>query len=101
MRLPKIKVCLKNDFKITIFLNIDIKINMIIRNLIKDANLAMRQESKLDLVLFTSYNYLLGFCKNVKIAIKRIKIRYPIFVVKFKDYDFILGQNFLNFIKFN
>lgn len=38
--------------------------------------------------------------KDIKVAIKRLKIRYPIFIVKARDYDLVIGQLFLNFVKF-
>lgn len=42
------------------------------------------------------------FClyKDVEIAIKTLKIRHSIFVIKTKNQDLVLEQIFLNFIKF-
>lgn len=34
------------------------------------------------------------------IAIGRVKRRYSVFVIETGDYDLVLGQSFLNFIKF-
>lgn len=39
---PKVKICLKNSFKITALLDTDAEINVIIRKVIEDTNLAMR-----------------------------------------------------------
>lgn len=38
--------------------------------------------------------------KNVEIAITRFMIRYLIFVIKIKDYNLVLNQLYLKFIKF-
>lgn len=46
------------------------KINVMTRKLIKDANLAMRQGCKLELVSHTNHSHLfLNLCEDVEIAI--------------------------------
>lgn len=42
----------------------------------------------------------LGLCKDVKIAIRGLKIRYSIFVVEAGDHDLMMDQLFFNFVKF-
>lgn len=42
-----------------------------------------------------------GLCKDIKIAIKELKIKYPIFMVKQRNYNLILSQSFLNLIKYS
>lgn len=53
---PKAKVCLKDRSKVTAILNTGAKINVMIKNLIEDANLAMRQELKQELVSNTGHS---------------------------------------------
>ena len=72
------------------------------RELMKDSNLAMRRGPKLELVSHTGHSQLfLGLCKDVKVAIRELKTRHPIFVVETGDHDHVLGQPFLNSIKFS
>lgn len=95
MGLSKAKVYLKNGFKIIVFLDTGIEINLIRKKLIKDANLAIKQRPKLKLILYTNYSYLLfGLCKNVKIAIGGFKTRHLIFTIKVGDHDLVLDQFF-------
>lgn len=92
MELLKAKVCLKKSLKITAFLYNGIDINIITKKLIEKANLAMKQGSKLELVLHTGHSRpFFDFCKDIEVAIRRIKIRYQIFVFETEDYDLILG----------
>lgn len=50
---------------------------------IEDTGLTMQEGPKLELISYTGHNCLfLGLCKDIKIAIRELKIRYPIFVVK-------------------
>lgn len=88
MELCKTKIDLKDNFKVKIFLNTLIKINIIFKKLMKNIYLAIKQKSKLKLVSYIRYNYLFfGFCKKIQIVIKDLKIKYPIFVIKIRDYD--------------
>ena len=75
--------------------------NVIIRNLIENINLALRQRLKLELVLHMRYScFFFGLCNDIEVAIEELKIRHPIFVFEARDYDLVLGQLFLNSIKF-
>ena len=48
IRSPKAKICLKNGFNIIAFLDAGIEINVMIKELIKDVNLAKKRELKLE-----------------------------------------------------
>ena len=49
----------------------------------EDANLAIRQRPKLELVSHTGHSQIfLGFCENVEVSIGRLKTRHSIFLVK-------------------
>lgn len=101
MRLAKAKIRLRDGSKLTALLNTDIEINVIIRELMEDTNLAMRQRPKLKLISYKGHSWLfLGLCKDIEIAIRRLKISYPIFVIETRNYDLVLGQLFLNSVKF-
>ena len=68
----------------------------------EDANLAMKQGSKLELVSHTRHSPLFhSFCKDVKIVIRGLRTRHPIFIVESGDHNLMLGQSFLNSIKFS
>lgn len=52
----------------------------------------MKQVFKLELILYISNSRLFSsFCKNVKITLEKIKIKYLIFIIETKNYNFILG----------
>lgn len=98
----KTRVRLENRSKITVFLDIDIEINVMTKEIIKDMGLAMRRGLKLELRSYTSHSYpFFSFCEDVKVIIRGLKIRYPIFIVEYGNYNLILGQTFLNLIKFS
>lgn len=64
--------------------------------------LAIRQRPKLELILHTSHSHLfLRLYKDVEIAISNLKTRHLIFVMKYKDHNRVLGQLFLNIVKFS
>ncbi len=72
-----------------------------IRKLMGNANLAIRRRPKLELVSHTGHSRLfLGLCEDVEVAIGGLKTRYLIFVIEAGDHDLILGQPFLNSVKF-
>ena len=78
------------------------EINLMTRKVMKDANLAMKQGPKLKLVSYTSHNRpFLDLCKDVEVAIEGLKTRHPIFVVETNDHNLVLGQPFLNSVKFS
>lgn len=92
MRYLKAKIRLKNGFKIIVLLDIGAKINIIIKEVIKDIRLIMRQRLKLELILYTGYSQLfLGLYKDVKVIIEGLKIRHPIFVIEAKNHYLVLG----------
>lgn len=51
--------------------------------------------------MHTNYSrFFLGLCEDVEVAIGGLKIRHPIFVVEIEDHNLVLGQPFLNAVKF-
>ena len=96
------KVRLKNGSKVTILLVTSAKIDDITRKIMEDTGLAMQYDSKLELVSHTSHSRLFfSLCKDIKVAIRGLKMRHPIFVIEHRDYNFVLGQLFSNFVKFS
>ena len=88
----KAKVRLKDGSKVTALLDTGAKINMMTRKVIKDANLAMRRGSKLELASHTGHSRsFLGLCEDVEVAIGGLKTRHLIFVVQAGDHDLVLG----------
>lgn len=88
----KTKVYLKDGPKVTALLDINVEINVMTTELMENINLAMRQGHKLELVSYTRYSQpFCGFCKNLEIANRGLKTRYPIFVVEAGDHNLILG----------
>lgn len=72
------------------------------RKVIEDASLAMQCGSNLELVSYTGHSHpFLGFCEDVESVIGGLKIRHLIFMIEQRDYDLILGQPFLNLVKFS
>ncbi len=72
------------------------------RELIEDANLAIRRGHKLELVYYTGHSWpFLGLCEDVEVAIGGLNTRGPIFVVDAGDHNLVLGQLFLNSVKFS
>ena len=93
---------MENGFKVTALLDTGSKINVIIRELTKEANLAMRKVLKLELVSHTGHSWLFpGLCEDIGVVIGGLKTRHPIFVIETGDYELILGQPFLNPVKFS
>lgn len=91
----KAKIKLENRFKITVFLDTDAKINIMIKKIIENVGLAMQYNIKLELVSYTNNIHLFfGLCEDVKVAIKGFKTRYPIFVIKIEDHNLNLRQHF-------
>ena len=68
----------------------------------EDAGLAIRRGRKLELISHTGHSRpFLGLCKDVEVAIGGLKKKQPIFVVENEDHDLVLGQLFLNSVKFS
>lgn len=76
---------LKIDFKVTALLNINVKIDVIIRILLIDSNLVLRQEFKLKFILYSSYSPISQFFGNVKVAIRGLMTRYLTFIFEKLD----------------
>lgn len=87
---------LENGLWKTTFLDTGVEINVITQQVMKDSGLAIRRGPKLELLSsHTGHSRLfLGFCEDVEVAIEREKKRHRIFIIKYKDYDLILGQLF-------
>ncbi len=93
---------LEDGSKVTALLDTGAEINVMTCELMQDADLAIRRSPKLELVSYTGHSYLfLGFCEDVEVAIGGLKTRQPIFVVDNGDHDFVLGQPFMNSVKFS
>lgn len=96
------KFRLKNGSKVTELLEKGIKINIITHKTMKDAGLAIWRGPKLELVFYIGYSrFFLGLWEDVEIVIERLKIRHPIFIIEHGDYELVLGQTFLNLVKFS
>ena len=99
---PKAKVRLEDGSKITALLDTGAEINVMTREIMEDAGLAMRQGPRLELVSHTGHSRpFLGLCEDVEVTIGGLKTRHPIFVVEAGDHDLVLGQPFLNTVKFS
>ena len=60
-----------------------VKINIMIRQLIEEINLALKKRPRLKLVSYTGHSrFFLEVCEDIKVAIEGLKIRHPIFVIK-------------------
>ena len=98
----KAKVRLEDGSKITALLDTGAEIHLMIREIMEDTELAKRQGPKLELVSHTGHSQsFLGLCEDVEIEIGGLKTRHPIFVVEAGDHDLVLGQPFLNTVKFS
>ncbi len=72
------------------------------QKVMEDAGLAIRRGPKLELISYIRHNRpFLDLCEDVEVAIGGLKTRHPIFVVENEDYDLLLGQPFLNSVKFS
>ncbi len=99
---PKVKVCLDNGSKVTALLDTGVEINVMTRELMEETNLAMKKGPKLELVSHLGHSRtFLGLCEDVEVAIGGLKTRQPIFVVETGDHELVLGQSFLNSVKFS
>lgn len=68
----------------------------------EDTNLVMRCGLKFELVSHISHNHpFLSFCEDVEVVIGGQKTKHPIFIVEHGDHDLVLGQPFLNLVKFS
>ncbi len=93
---------LENGFKIIALLDTGAEINIMTRKVMENAGLAIRRSPKIELVSHTGYSRLfLGLCEDIEVAIRGLKIRYPIFVIEYEDHDLVLDQLFLNSVQFS
>lgn len=82
--------------------DISVEIIIMIKKVIKNAVLAMKQRPKLELVLHTSYNRLFqSLCKDVSITINGLKIRHRIFIMEIGVYYLVLKQPFFHVVQFS
>ena len=87
----KAKVCLKDISKVMVHFDTGIEINIMTKELIKDANLAMRRGPKLESVLYTGYSRpFFNLYKDMEIPIGGLKTRHPIFMIEVGDYNLII-----------
>lgn len=64
--------------------------------------LTIKQDPCLKLVSYTGYNQTFsGLCKDVEMAVSGLKTRHPIFIIKYRNYNLVFGQLFLNIVKFS
>lgn len=83
------------------FLNTCTEINIITYKLVEDVRLAMWQNSKLELVSYTSFScYFSDLYENVEVALEKLKTGQPIFIVEHRDHHLILSQLFLSSVTF-
>ena len=97
----KAKIRLENSFKVIVLLDIGAKINVMTRKIIEDAGLAIQHGLKLELISRTNHSRLFGLLEDVEVGIRGLKTKHPIFVIKHGDHDLVLGQPFLNLVKFS
>ena len=98
---PKMKIRLEDGSKVTALLDTGVEINVMTREVMEDAGLAIRKGLKLELVSHTGHSQpFLGLCEDVEVAIGGLKTRHPIFVMEHGDHDLVLGQPFLHTLKF-
>lgn len=91
MKFLKVKVILKDGSKIIALFDTGAKINVMIKKVMKNARLVMRQRQKQELVLYKDHNKLfLKLYKNVEVAISGLKIRHLIFVIETRDHNLVL-----------
>ena len=73
-----------------------------IREVMADVGLAMRQGPKLELVSHTGHSWpFLGLCEDVEVAIGGLKTSHPIIIVEAENHDLVLRHPFLNVVKFS
>lgn len=102
MGFPHAKIGLEDSTNVTILHDTGIKINIITCEVIEDVGLAMRRSFKLGLASHIDYSCLfLNLYEDVEVAIRGLKTKQPIFVVKHGDHKLGLGLLFLNLVKFN
>lgn len=62
----------------------------------------MRHDFELEFKSPTNYTYIfLSFCEDFEVAQEALKTRHLILIIKYRDYNLLLSQFFLNLVKFN
>lgn len=62
----------------------------------------MQWGPKLELISCIDYSCpFLVIYKDIQVVIGGLKMRYLIFIIEYKDHDLVLGQSFLNSVKFS
>ena len=62
----------------------------------------MKRGLKLELIFYINYNWpFFSLYKNIEVVIERFKTRYLIFMIEAGEHDLVLGQPFLNSVKFH
>jgi hypothetical protein len=82
--------------KMSKFMNFDVEINVMTRQLMNKVNIIMRFDFRLRLIFHIEHD--MNFddvCDDVELNIKKIKTRYHVFVVTHVNHQFVLKQSFL------
>ncbi len=95
------RVCLEDSPKVLALLDTGAEINVMTKALMEEASLVMRSGPRLKLISYTGhFRPFLGLSEDVEVAIGGLKTRHPIFVLENAENDLVLGQPFLNNVKF-
>lgn len=87
----KTKIGFKNGPKVVVLLDTSAKINVMTREVIENAGLAMRNSPKLELVSHTGHScFFLCFCEDIEVIIRGLKTRHLILIVEHGDHDLVL-----------
>ena len=71
----KAKITLENRSKVPNLLDISVEINVMTREVMEDASLAMQHGPKLELVSYTGHSSFFGLCEDVEVSIEGLKTR--------------------------
>lgn len=81
----------KNDLKVLVLLDTEAKINIMIKKVMQNTRLTMKQGFHLKLVSYTGYSQpFLCLYKDVEIVVGNLKIKYLIFIIEYRDYNLVL-----------
>lgn len=83
---------LENCPKVTALFDTGAEINVMKKEVMKNAGLVIKQGPKLELISHAGHSQLfLGLYKDVEVVIGGLKIRHPIFVMEAGDHNLVLG----------
>lgn len=100
MGFPNTRVRLEDGPKVFALLDTGAEINVMTKEVMEDAGVAMRRGPRLELVSHTGHSRpFLGLCEDVKLAVGGLITRHPICVIEHGDHDYVLGQFFLKAVK--